>query len=157
MTSEATAIARFAPDLAADGSIPEVLAALRASLGAEPPILAVGWATVELDRAASELAGVGLGPFAPAPPDHHLGAIARAAPALVLLEPSTEGRLAASLVRRDEGPCALYLAVGAGAWPSIEPWRLSAAANGPVGEQRLVERAPIWGPHILLVRLPSGG
>ena len=82
----------------------------------------VGWATVELDRAEAEL-DLWLAPVAdegehgPEETDEpHLGARTRvrASPglpgeALVLAEPATEGRLAASLARDGEGPCALYL------------------------------------------------
>ncbi len=81
--------------------------------------VAVGWATVDLDRATAELRA--LGPFLPTSPDLLLGATARTGPggpaagapgrpSVVLLEPSTEGRLAAILARRGEGWAALYVA-----------------------------------------------
>src|SRR6267142_1080428 len=68
------------------------------------PVVGVGWATVELERAARELAGIAT--FSPAPRDAALGATARRSPlgdrprpAVVLLEPDMEGLLAAALAR----------------------------------------------------------
>jgi hypothetical protein len=130
-----------------------------------------GWATVELDRAEDEL-GMWLGDGAgdtgdgSLPPDAaepHLGALARVRPAgglpgdsFVLLEPSTEGRLAASLARDSEGPCALYLrpAVGLTAWSAAarrRGVRLSARRAGPLGTEVLLVGGPIAGPHLLVV------
>ncbi len=95
------------------------------SRGLEVPedasLLGLGWGTVDLDRAADELATeAGLdGTLArPAPDDEALGAMARrldlADGPLLLLEPRTEGRLAASLARYGEGPVAIYLAAADG-------------------------------------------
>ncbi len=83
--------------------------------------LALGWATVDLERAAATWPGVR---WRAAPRDPSLGAralVGRAgtradvagaeAVTLVLLEPDTEGRVAASLARHGEGPAALYLRV----------------------------------------------
>ena len=128
-----------------------------------------GWATVELDRAEDEL-GMWLGDGAgdpggvtPDATDPHLGAFARVRPAgglpgdsFVLLEPSTEGRLAASLARDSEGPCALYLrpAVGLTAWAAgarERGVRLSARRAGPLGMEVLLIGGPITGPHLLVV------
>lgn len=73
---------------------------------------AVGWATVELDRAAVELAPLlrAGSTFRQAPSSAILGARclvgdARGpgAPLIVLLEPSTEGRLTGALARYGEG------------------------------------------------------
>lgn len=160
--------------------------------GEEPPadadpaslvLAGIGWATVELDRAEVELGpwlGEPLEPAAPSVPgtiapmaagavDPHLGAHARVraggglpAEAFVILEPSTEGRLAASLARDGEGPCALYLrpAAGLGAWAALARERgvaLSQRRPGPLGQSRLVLGCPVAGPHLLLVdvRRPS--
>src|SRR6188768_48012 len=84
-------------------------------------VLARGWATVELDRAAVELAG-SLVPgtaFEPAAECVHLGAFCRigrlaepsddGATLVVLLEPSTEGRMAVTMARHGEGWCATWL------------------------------------------------
>ncbi len=86
------------------------------------PLLALGWATVELERAASEL-GTDLrlpaGSFADAEGSTALGARCWIAPGalnegvtLILLEPSTEGRLAARLARFGEGVAAAWYAAG---------------------------------------------
>lgn len=133
--------------------------------------MAVGWATVELDRAAAELApdlGIAAGAFEPAADDAALGACCRLAPAavavpdgriaVVLLEPSTEGRLAARLARHGEGPAAVWLEPGHGASLATVIADLRAAGievgpsrDGPLGPARLVLDGPIWGPHRFLL------
>ncbi len=126
----------------------------------------LGWATVELDRAADEL-GMWLGeapdPDAPDAADPLLGARARVrdagglpGDAVLLLEPSTEGRLAASLARDGEGPAALYLRPAAGlrAWAADARARgvtLSARRIGPLGGSVLVAGGPVAGPHLVIV------
>lgn len=121
--------------------------------------LAVGWATVELDRAASELAHL-LAPgadFSDAPRSVHLGARCRVGSAagdagrIVLLEPETEGRVAASLARSGEG--------WAATWTSPESpgtATVSVARPGPLGNERLLLGGPLAGPHRLIVEaVPS--
>jgi hypothetical protein len=126
----------------------------------------LGWATVELDRAADEL-GMWLGDApagdAPDAADPLLGARARLrgagglpGDAVVLLEPSTEGRLAASLARDGEGPAALYLrpASGLRAWAADARGRgvaLSARRVGPLGSSVLLVGGPVAGPHVVIV------
>ena len=126
----------------------------------------LGWATVELDRAADEL-GMWLGdaPDAGAPDtaDPLVGARARVrdagglpGDAVVLLEPSTEGRLAASLARDGEGASVLYLrpASGLRAWAADARARgvtLSARRLGPLGGSVLVAGVPVAGPHLVIV------
>lgn len=89
------------------------LAGLARLLPDGPRLLGVGWATVDLDRT---LAGIARpeGSFGPLVADDVLGARGRTidvgAIALAILEPSTEGRLAAALARRGEGIACLYLA-----------------------------------------------
>jgi len=125
----------------------------RSPASAEAPLVAIGWATVELDRAARELGGG----FARAPDDELLGACASIRDGVVLLEPSTEGRLAATLARHGEGPAALYIrspdhdldaaterAVNSGA-------RFSRTADGPFGRSVLLLGGPTAGPHVVLV------
>jgi hypothetical protein len=135
--------------------------------------LAVGWATVDLDRAAGELASrlVAGTTFEDAPDCAHLGAACRVgrlaeptvdgAALLVLLEPSTEGRLAETLARHDEGPCATWWpadaaadagadAIGEPAPPTSAP-PTSAQRPGPFGPERIVLGGPRGGPHRLLV------
>ncbi|HEY7737183.1 MAG TPA: hypothetical protein VH813_10350 [Candidatus Limnocylindrales bacterium] len=116
--------------------------------------IAVGWATVELERAADEIArdlGTGV-TFVAASPDALLGAnclVAKPgdAPAWVLMEPSTEGPLAAFLVRHGEGLAAGWLKAGQG----LEGVRRSLSADTPLGRARLVVDGPRWGPFLLLL------
>ena len=124
--------------------------------------IAVGWATVELDRAARELAadlGIEPGAFTAAPDSAELGAWARVARAalpgevaVAILEPNTEGRLAAILARHGEGPAAIWLeaaepsqADDARRWPDLR--------DGPFGPER-----PLGGerPIRFLVERPTG-
>ena len=134
-------------------------------------VVAIGWATVELDRAAQELshllaAGAA---FAPAPASAILGARCRTAPAAVagrwiaLLEPDTEGRLAGTLARSGEGWVATWVGSGASGAsgasgpprPNDEP-ALSAARPGPFGPERLLLAEPSTGLHRLVVEaVPS--
>jgi len=115
-----------------DGSV--VIVVVRGA-GRTPGIRALGWATVEIERAARDLGWAGSTTIAD---DLLLGAraaVARAVPSgrpddapepapvptprpraepgtavpLVLLEPSTEGLLAGALARRGEGPMAVYV------------------------------------------------
>jgi len=124
--------------------------------------VAVGWATVELDRAGLELASVLLPgtSFQPGPPSEHLGARCRLgwvahafveelAAIVVLLEASTEGRLAATLARHGEGWCATW-ASGAVVDASASGG-LSIIRSGPLGPERLLLGDPVSGPHRLVV------
>lgn len=127
-----------------------------------PAPVAAGWATVELDRAAVELGRL-LAPgatFEAAPDCLLLGArcrIGRAAgrdapaPLIVLLEPITEGRLAATLARHGESWCAT--------WETDDPGRAptSTERSGPLGPERLVLGGPLGGPHRLLVSAATIG
>ena len=123
-------------------------------------LVGIGWATVELERAAGELretfSGAGLPEpaWSPAAPDGLLGASAWVAtglegqPAIVLLEPATEGRLAATLARFDEGVAAIYLEVGTTGTDAASLGRFSP---GPLGTSRLLLARPTWGPHVVVV------
>lgn len=132
-------------------------------------VVGIGWATVELERGAAEL-GTALGleaaALAGAPASATLGARTLVCPdglgpgvALILLEPTTEGRLAATLARRGEGPAAAWLEVG------DLPAALDAARRvgtitsserpGPLGPERLVLDRAAHGPHHLLVGRPG--
>ena len=122
---------------------------------AELRVAGIGWGTVELDRATHELAG--LGPFTAAVRDVSLGATAarsplaeRWRPALVVLEPDTEGLLAASLARFGEGVLVLWLGPLDRADVDDTP-RLGPSRNGPLGPARLVVGRPAWGPHVLVL------
>jgi hypothetical protein len=120
-----------------------------------------GWATVELHRAEREVVlAQGWPPAEPAADDLTIGAYTRVAhsPAgsetIVLLEPSTEGLLAASLARHGEGFLVDYLLV-ASLDRAAETARrggiaLSPVSSGPFGRERLVTGGPRWGPHLIL-------
>jgi GNAT superfamily N-acetyltransferase len=129
--------------------------------------VAVGWATVELDRAAVELAHLlvdGSG-FDAAPSSAILGARCRVGPAaaeaglrIVLLEPETEGLLAAALARFGEGWAAIWVPDRASGTidvakrdvPAVSK-ALSAARPGPFGPERLSTRGAPAGPRRLVV------
>jgi hypothetical protein len=75
---------------------------------------------------------------------------------IVLLEPNTEGRLAASLARFGQEPVVMYLEpVVAGedvrAAAAAVGILLSEARPGPFGRGRLVLGGSRWGPHLILV------
>jgi hypothetical protein len=125
-------------------------------------VIAVGWATVELDRAAAELAadlGSVAGAFAPAADSVALGARCRVMPAalpgrvaVAIVEPATEGRLAGSLARYGEGPVAVWFAAG----PALAD-KADGASDGPFGPERLaLQRISIatrcW---LLIARAPG--
>ena len=136
----------------------------------EPPELpdvplgtvAVGWATVELDRAGQELAGLLVADtsFVDGPASEILGARTRLGRLriadgrdiwLALLEPHTEGRLAATLARTGEGWAATW-APPMGPRPHV---RLSAVRPGPFGPERLLLGDRPAGPHRLVVEVAT--
>jgi hypothetical protein len=129
---------------------------------AEPTVVALGWATVDLERAAREHgASLAQAPlFVSVPRSGSLGArclATRTVPGttlagrvipdwLVLLEPDTEGRLAGYLARHGEGWAATWLA----SWPAPWPGGIQAAARkGPLGLERLAPDDPATGPFRL--------
>jgi hypothetical protein len=125
-------------------------------------VLAVGWATVELERAVPQLAGI-LGTtdaaFVEVAGSTALGARCLAAGGLLdddvllaVVEPSTEGRLAAALARWDEGPVVAWYAIAA---ESVAPGT-GIALPGPFGPEWVVRGDPLTGPHRLLVASETG-
>jgi hypothetical protein len=135
------------------------VAAERHAWLADLDLVGIGWATVELDRAARE-AEEGLpGAWVAGQPDRLLGASTRLRPTgrdgvtLILLEPDTEGRLAASLARFGEGVAAVYLAGdrGGDARNDVGSAYLGRPEPGPLGPGRLVSGAPAWGPHLIVL------
>ena len=136
-------------------------------------VLAEIWATVELERALADLArravvagaadAIGAADVvAGAVDDPLLGArvvvvpSGPGAPPVALAEPSTEGRLAATLARHDEGPAGRYVVAPA----SLDVVRalaraarvpLSRLAVGPFGPSVLVLSGSVTGPHLILV------
>ncbi|MBA2755985.1 MAG: GNAT family N-acetyltransferase [Chloroflexi bacterium] len=130
--------------------------------GASPVVrpLALGWATVELDRATSELGSlIGEGQIArSAPRSAALGAACQMfgtddpeMPWVVLLEPDTEGRLAATLARHGEGWAAAWWSGADDARPATPAARIawSPPRPGPFGPERLLLGGPTTGPHRL--------
>ena len=154
--SERSAATRLLAELTTAAEAIRSAAAARDPWLADLPIAGIGWATVELDRAARELAGAG--PFGMAPSDVAIGAAARrsqaargsAASAVLLLEPETEGLLAAALARFGEGVLAVYLGPLDRADVDDTP-RLGPSRAGPLGPARLVIGRPAWGPHALVL------
>jgi hypothetical protein len=121
----------------------------------------VGWATIDLDRAEREVVGshlpLGEATATAVPDDDLLGATARLVVfdrgrRLVLLEPKTEGRIAASLARFGEGSVAIYVLVDDFRVAAENLGRrvpLSDEAAGPFGPERLIS-GPRWGAHLIL-------
>ena len=141
-----------------------ILVASRARVPSLAPatIVAIGWATVDAERAIVELGGAR---WTTGPRDELLGARARlraAKPAdrevavgLVVLEPDSEGRLAASLARFGEGVAAVYVR-GRGEPSGDRPGdRIGPLGPGPFGPARLVRGGPAWGPHVIVVGSPA--
>jgi hypothetical protein len=114
-------------------------------------LIAVGWGTVETERAIGELAdalGIASTSFRAADGSAALGASCFVAETpldgdigLAVLEPATEGRIAAALARWDEGPLV--------AWYATEAE--TRGARGPFGAERIVAGDALTGPHRLLV------
>ena len=139
----------------------DVLALLLPS-GTEPVVLAVIWATVDVERA---LAGIGV-PGDELPDDRLLGAAVRlvrrpAAEPIALLEPRTEGRIAATLAKSGEGPAGRYVATPDGfanvrARADTAGIALSREEGGPFGRSVLVLDGTPAGPHLVLVDRPAG-
>jgi hypothetical protein len=130
--------------------------------GSEARLLAVIWATVDFDRVLAGLGEIGEA----LPDDTLLGAAVRLArprdgQPIALLEPTTEGRIAATLAQSGEGPAGQYV-LATGGLPSLVA-RASAAGigikradDGPFGPSVLVLGGPPAGPHLVLVAGPAG-
>lgn len=113
-------------------------------------VIARGWATVDIDRASAELSDrVDDGGFADAERSAWLGARCRRGRAtdsgaggwIVLLEPDTEGRLAAFLARHGEG--------WAATWVAAADAELARSRAGPLGLESLRPAQPMSGPFRL--------
>lgn len=128
--------------------------------------LATIWATVDRERARSAVGGIG----EELPGDEHLGAWvtllahdAAGEPPIALLEPSTEGRLAAWLARNGEGPAGRYVGIdGAGAFDGLASRSaalglgVTPVAGGPFGPSRLVIGRSRSAPNLVLVDRRAG-
>lgn len=117
-------------------------------------LLGVAWATVELERGVRELTarfGLATGAFRSSVEDGWLGAAAKVArlgtASLVLLEPVTEGRVAAALARFGEGPVAVYVGLPGPAEGAVRP--------GPLGAGSLLPGSPAWGPFAIVLALAA--
>ncbi len=159
------------PDMTDD--LDEIVAALLQD-SASATILATIWATVDRERAASAAGADGRD----LPGDEHLGAfvtlveqdvaqdvgqVGAAQPPIALVEPSTEGRLAAWLARNGEGPAGRYVGVGEGeAFDRLTSVAarvgigFSPVAGGPFGPSRLVVGRPLTAPNLVLVDRRAG-
>jgi hypothetical protein len=144
--------------LVAAGADILVSASLEGSALEGATLVAIGWATVEIERAERELEvaiGDG-GSWAEAPRDALLGAraavyrsIATGRPLVVALEPDTEGRLAASLARHGEGVAATYVTVRPGA--VLAAGAFGIPAGSPLGRGRRLARGGIGEPSIIVL------
>src|SRR4051812_41048171 len=131
---------------------------------AELCVLALGWATVDTERAATEFVNALDLPATATSVDRDrlLGAYAHQlvderfpGGRLLILEPSTEGRLASSLARDGEGPAVVYL----GAFGGLEAWIAQARTlgvvvsrpeDGPLGRSILILGGSPSGPHLVV-------
>jgi hypothetical protein len=125
------------------------------------PVVARIWQTVDVDRTVADL---GL-PTEPIADDEVLGAhgvLVRPpdGPPLAIVEPSTEGRLAAALARRGEGDGGKYIASADGA-NGVDAARRAGLivvqdGPGPFGRSTLVAApgADRWSTFIVIVPPP---
>jgi hypothetical protein len=123
-----------------------------------PRVLAMIWATVDIDRSAADL---GL-PCDELAADPHLGArvclVRSDGEAIALAEPVTEGRLARHLARHDEGFAGAYVAWQGDYEDALRRFRragavLSTVAPGPFGPSTLVISGP--GANCVIVDAPA--
>jgi hypothetical protein len=117
-------------------------------------LLGVAWATVDLERGARELAArfdLEPGAFRSSVEDGWLGAAAKVARLgttnLVVLEPVTEGRVAAALARFGEGPAGVYFGLPGPATGVVRA--------GPLGAGALLPGTPPWGPFAIVLALAA--
>ena len=130
--------------------------------GRRVEVVAVMWATVDLDRVVAEM---GL-PAEPLPDDELLGAAVRlvhppGTDSIALLEPTTEGRLAATLAKSGEGPAGHYVRAAGGlsrviARAMAAGIGMKRANEGPFGPSALVLGGPAAGPHLIIVDRSPG-
>jgi hypothetical protein len=120
--------------------------------------IAIGWATVESDRAIAELVdalALDASAFLPATGSAVLGSFVLVASGvldgavdLAVVEPSTEGRLTAHLARHGEGPTVAWLA--ASTMDSTNP-----GTSGPFGSERLLAPQPDGLLRLLVATAPG--
>lgn len=125
-------------------------------------VLAVIWATVDRDRVVADLRL----PVEFLADDRLLGAsVALVRPEdgdpIAILEPLTEGRLAATLSRHGEGLAGEYVEAPVGpdsvtAAAATAGLDIGRSADGPFGRSVIVLGGPVDGPHLVLVERPAG-
>ena len=157
-----------------DGPIVEALrAAIATVTGTNPTagpgeistLVAIGWATVDRDRVITELAAalaIDASAFAPAAGSTVLGSfslvaggVLEGAVDLAVIEPSTEGRLAAHLARHGEGPTVAWLARSAGGPAVAAGADSSGGSEGPFGPERLLPGRPDGLLRLLVTTVPG--
>ena len=158
-----------------DEADPSLRAAMDRIAGPDPSLtpIALGWATVDLDRAEHTFRDALVGSTVASedmPDDILLGARCRlirtdvpGVAMVLLLEPFTEGRLAATLARHGEGPAAIWLcedparaSVAIAAAASVPVVRRSRSAQGPFGTEVLLLDGARAGPYRILVVAEPG-
>jgi hypothetical protein len=127
--------------------------------------VALGWATVEFERTIAALAAdLDVSPafFVPAEDSAALGAWSRVARgvlpggrSLAVLEPATEGPLAAILARFDEGLRFVWIETATAADDDDDP-AAGPPRTGPFGRERLIAGRPVDGLHRLLLQPVPG-
>jgi hypothetical protein len=135
-----------------EGLVPE--ATIVATVDLERVLADLGWATDAVRAAVAD-----------ARADPHLGAavvlVQHATEGrLAFAEPTTEGRVAATLARHGEGQCGRYLGFPEPASPdALDAFRRRAAVagvaisrveDGPFGPSVLLLTGPITGPHLIV-------
>ncbi len=127
--------------------------------GPRARLMAIGASTVDWERAARSLGGPAAWDLLDRDP--LLGATVHGArgadePLMLLLEPDTEGPLAAGLARFGEGLAAIYLRPAHRPQLTLSAGRTAPA--GPLGPARLLP-GPRWGPHVVVLepRATIGG
>ena len=140
---------------------PECVDAIERALediaGPGSTVLATLWATVDIERTLADRgleareAGIDtlLGARVVVVPGEPPG------PPVAIVEPATEGRLAATLARYGEGPAGRYVAVGddleaAMARAVAGGVAVSRVGDGPFGRSMLVLLGSVTGPHLIL-------
>jgi hypothetical protein len=122
---------------------------------AEPPPIARIWATVDAERTIRD-AGLVAVPLAEDPllgASVHLIEPPGEVP-IAILEPTTEGGIAAALARHGEGPAGTYVAWNQSLDDVGEP--LTRSDTGPFGAAAIAAAFPAWGPFMVLVERPAG-
>jgi hypothetical protein len=144
-------------------TIERIYARLFGQDAADRRTVAVIWATVDRDRLLSES---GWSAEESLPDDPFLGAsvaVVRSSTgeAIAVVEPATEGRLAATLARHGEGPAGEYVEAPI---PLDAIGQVATAAGlvvgrpvaGPFGRSVIVVSGSVSGPHLVLVERSPG-